>query len=90
LLAPFPLYASVLTVFGHALQGPAAGINVLRGLLVGLFAFASFFLVLSLLLVPLGIGPAFAAALVTALCLQGISLWLLHFQSKPHALHQQS
>jgi|SRR5947209_1815763 len=77
LLAPFPLYASVLTVFAHALQGAEAGIKVLRGLLLGLFGFATFFLVLALLLVPGGIGPAFAAALAAALCLQGISLWLL-------------
>jgi hypothetical protein len=77
LLAPFPLYASVLTIFAHALQGPVAGINVLRGLLLGLFAFAAFFLSLALLLVRIGIGPSFAVALFVALSVQGISLWLL-------------
>lgn len=77
LLAPFPLYASVLTVFAHALQGPAAGINVLRGLLLGLFAFASFFLALALLLIPTGIAPSFTIALAVALSVQGVSLWLL-------------
>lgn len=83
LLAPFPLYASVLTVFAYALQGPLAGIAVLRGLLLGLFAFASFFLVLALLLVPLGIAPSFATALAVALGMQGISLWVLHATREP-------
>ncbi len=77
LLAPFPLFASVLTVFAHAQQGPAAASGVLRGLLLGLFAFAGFFVVLALLLVPGGIALAFAAALSAALGIQGCSLWLL-------------
>lgn len=47
LLAPFPLYAAILTVFAHRLQGPAAAAAVLRGLLHGLFAFAGFFLMLA-------------------------------------------
>jgi hypothetical protein len=77
LLAPFPLYAGVLTVFAHQLQGPAAAAAVLRGLLVGLFAFACFFLVLAALLPNTGIGPAFAAALAAALAVQALSLWVL-------------
>ena len=41
LLAPFPLYAAVLTVFAHAFDGGDAAASVLRGLLLGLFAFAA-------------------------------------------------
>lgn len=77
LLAPFPLYAGILAVFAHRLAGPAAAIGVLRGLLLGLFAFATFFLLVGALLVPAGIAPAFAAALAAALTLQGASLWLI-------------
>lgn len=77
LLTPFPLYASILAVFAHQQQGPAAALRVLRGLLLGLFAFASFFLVLASLLVPAGATIAFGAALATALALQGVSLWSL-------------
>jgi hypothetical protein len=77
LLAPFPLYAATLVVFAHHLQGPGPAANVLRGLLLGLFAFAGFFLVLSALLERAGIGPAFTAAGVVALALQGVSLWAL-------------
>lgn len=77
LIAPFPLYVSILTVFAHRLQGAASAINVLRGLLLGLFGFASFFLVLALLLEPAGIALAFLAAIAAALALQGVSLWLM-------------
>ncbi len=74
LLAPFPLYASVLAVFAHRLQGGSAAIAVLRGLVLGLFAFALFFLAVSQLLVAHGVLVAFAAALALALAAQGVSL----------------
>lgn len=74
LLAPFPLYATVLAVFAHRLQGGDAAIGVLRGLLLGLFAFAGFFLALALLLVPQGIPLAFSIAVLVALAVQAVSL----------------
>lgn len=77
LLAPFPLYAAVLAIFAHRLQGPASAAQVLRGLLLGLFAFAGFFLMLAALLEPLGIAPAFMAALIVALTIQAGSLWVI-------------
>lgn len=75
LLAPFPLYATVLTVFAHRIEGVAPAIGVLRGLLLGLFAFAAFFFILSLMLVPQGIGAAFAVAIAVELAIQGTSLF---------------
>ncbi len=77
LLAPFPLFASILAAFAHRLQGPPAAAGVLRGLLMGLYAFASFFLVLALLIEPVGIAPAFAASIAAALAVQAGSLWVL-------------
>jgi hypothetical protein len=74
LLSPFPLYATVLAVFAHRLQGGDAAIGVLRGLLLGLFSFAGFFLSVALLLVPHGIPIAFSAAILVALAVQGVSL----------------
>jgi hypothetical protein len=79
LLAPFPLYAAVLTVFAHHFQGPSAATRVLRGLLLGLFAFAGFFLMLALLIERFGIVPAFVAATAIALTLQAGSLWALRW-----------
>ncbi|HEX8992685.1 MAG TPA: hypothetical protein VF784_13485 [Anaerolineales bacterium] len=87
LLAPFPLFTATLAAFAQHQHGPAAAIKVLRGLLMGLFSYASFFFVLAILLVPAGIGPAFAIAIVVMLTLQGISLWLLQrgFPAATHA-----
>jgi hypothetical protein len=70
LLATFPVYAGILTVFAHELQGPGPAVQVLRGLLFGLFSFAAFFFVLGLLIVQVGLALAFGAAIVAALALQ--------------------
>lgn len=75
LLAPFPIYATVLAVFAHRLEGAAPAIGVLRGLLLGLFAFAAFFFVLALALPSAGIGLAFAAAIGVGVVGQGASLY---------------
>jgi hypothetical protein len=82
LLAPFPLYAAILTVFAHRLEGPGAAVQVLRGLLLGLFAFAGFFLVLALAIERTGIAVGFAAALAVTLALQAGSLWVLQRTSR--------
>src|SRR5207249_4229859 len=73
LLAPFPLYGSVLAAFAHRLQGSGPATGVVRGLLLGLFAFSSFFLVLALLL-PRGVALAFACAVIVAVVVHGASL----------------
>lgn len=77
LLTTIPLYVSILTVFAHRHQGHAAATHVLRGLLYGLFAFAGFFLTLTLLLERAGIAIAFVSAILIALMIQGTTLWLL-------------
>ena len=75
-LAAFPVYAAILTVFGHR-SGAASAVQVLRGLLLGLFGFAAFFLVLGLLIERAGIALAFTAAIATALAIQMSSLGLV-------------
>jgi hypothetical protein len=74
LIFPYPLYATVLAVFSHHLQGPESAVSVLRGLLLGLFAFAGFFLTIAQLLEDSGIAVAFGAAILVALALQAVSL----------------
>ena len=74
IVATYPLFASVLAVFGHRAYGADAALNVLRGLLLGLFSFAAFFVVLGAAIVPLGIAEAFALATLAALATQGLSL----------------
>jgi len=73
LLAPFPLYATVLATFAHRLEETDGAVGVLRGLLLGLFAFAAFFFVLAELL-ETSIAVAFAGAICVALAMQAISL----------------
>ncbi len=77
LVTPFPIYAAILVVFTHALEGPARAAGVLRGLLLGLYCFVGFFFVLAALLERTGIAPAFAAAAAVALAIQAGALWAL-------------
>ena len=77
LLAPFPLYAAILTVFGHQLEGASTAVSVLRGLLVGLFAFGGFFVAVATLLERVGIVPAFGVATLLAFVLQAFSLLVI-------------
>ncbi|MFN8411696.1 MAG: hypothetical protein U0Z26_04845 [Anaerolineales bacterium] len=78
LLTTIPLYVSILTVFAHRHDGAASGINVLRGLIYGLFAFASFFLVLGLLIPNHSLTVSFLAAILAALTTQGLTLLVLN------------
>jgi hypothetical protein len=76
LIATFPLYAAILTVFAHR-AGPGPAVQVLRGLLLGLFSFASFFLALGVLLERVGLAAAFLGATGVALAVQGGSLGVI-------------
>ena len=82
LLATFPLYISILSIFAHYQQGSAAAAHLQRGLLYGMFAFAGFFLVLGLSIERIGTAWAFTASIVVALIIQGLSLWVLRSSSK--------
>jgi hypothetical protein len=81
LLATFPLYGAILAGFAHHLEGPGPAIRVLRGLLLGLFAFAGFFFALAFSLERAGIARAFGAAIATALVLQALALWAMRRDS---------
>jgi hypothetical protein len=77
LLTMIPLYVTILAIFAHRHQGPAAAAHVLRGLLYGMFAYAGFFITLGLLLERAGIAISFLSAIIVALLVQGASLWIL-------------
>jgi len=72
LLTPFPVAASVLTVFSHRGQGAAFAVQLLRGLCRGLLGMTGFFLVLTLGLEALGLAAAFALACAAALATQAV------------------
>jgi hypothetical protein len=77
LLTTIPLYVTILTIFAHRNQGPAAAAHVLRGLLYGMFAFTGFFITLNLVLERVSLAAAFGAAILSALVIQGTSLFIL-------------
>jgi uncharacterized membrane protein (GlpM family) len=77
LLATIPLYTIILTVFAHRSQGFAGAVSLLRGLMFGLFGFASFFLALGVLLEYTNVQWAFVLAALSALLVHGISLLIL-------------
>ena len=77
LLAPFPVYITILAVFSHHFYGANTARLVLRGLATGIFSFAIFFLVVALLIVPWGIAGAFVLATLAALLMHSISLLLM-------------
>jgi len=81
-LATFPVYAAILTIFAHR-AGPAPAVAVLRGLLLGLFAFAGFFVVLGALIERTGLAVAFAAAIVSALAIQAGSFGIGGLRAPP-------
>jgi hypothetical protein len=83
LLSTIPLYTAILTIFAHRLQGAAGAASVLRGLLLGLFSFAGFFLVLAVLIESAGVAAAFFTAIITVLAVQGLSFLRLR-KSSPY------
>ena len=74
LLAVYPLYSAVLATFAHRLEGRAAAVGLLRGLLLGLFSFSTFYAVLAFALPRIATAGAFAAAVAGALIVQAVSL----------------
>jgi hypothetical protein len=76
LLSPFPLYALILSVFSQHFEGPPAAIRVVKGMVQGLFSFATFFLIIAKLIEIIGTGPSLLLAIVVALGLQGCIAWV--------------
>lgn len=74
LLTTFPIMASILAGFAYRSYGPGAARRVLFGLLMGLYGFATFFMVLGVSIEPVGPAAAFAMASSAALLVQGGSL----------------
>jgi len=74
LLSPVPVFLLVLAVFAQRSQGSAACVRVLRGGVMGSFAFAVFFLVVGALLGRLGIGATYALASLATLAINGAIL----------------
>ena len=70
LLAVFPLLSSILSVSSHRAHGSAFVISLLRGMVLGRFSFAAFFLLLSFALLYQQPSVAFAEATALSMFVQ--------------------
>ena len=70
IFAMFPVINSVLAVFSHLHSGRQFTISLLRGMVLGYYAFATFCLVLALTLSQLGITVSFSLAVCCATLIQ--------------------
>lgn len=84
-LSGFPIFGTILAIFAHRAKGAPMAIQVLRGMVLALYGFATFFFVLGLLLVKLGILPAFLAALGSTLLVQAGALKIIQRSQVPKA-----
>lgn len=75
LVIPFPIVVILLTAFAHHQYGTDGAVRVLRGFLMGMYAFASFFIVVALGLERLGGVGAYSLALAVCLAINGAILW---------------
>ncbi len=73
LLSPLPVFSTILAVFAHHTHGAASGIRVLKGQIIGLFAFATFFLIVGSLLTQLEILLTYTIATAAALVISAFA-----------------
>lgn len=69
-MSGYPAFGTILAVFAHRVQGAEMARQVMRGMVLALYGFATFFFVLGLLLVPIGAVPAFLTALGATVAVQ--------------------
>jgi len=70
MLAMFPVMLAILVVFSQRESGPGTAIKLIRGAILGYYAFAAFCLVLSLTLPEIGVVGAFSSSLACAAVVQ--------------------
>jgi hypothetical protein len=73
-LSPIPVFGALLAVFAHRDQGAPAATQLLRGMVLGSFGFATFMLIVSGLLDRLAVTPTYALASAGALGVHGLTL----------------
>lgn len=74
IVATFPVYVTVLAVFEHVRAGRAGALDVLRGILTGLYGTVAFYAVVRGLVVPASIALAFGVAIAVTAGVGAITL----------------
>lgn len=77
LLTPFPVYATILAIFVHRMEGGQQAVRLLRGVVAGSFTFAVFFLVISTTMLAWGVDTSFICAIGISLVTHASSLQFL-------------
>ena len=78
LIAPFPVFVLILSVFTHHQSGAGAAANLTREVIIGSFSFAAFFTVVALGLTRLGVPATYALATTASLTVSGLTYLTLH------------
>lgn len=77
LVTPFPIVVILLTAFAHHQLGQPGATRVLRGFLIGMYAFAAFFFVVAVGMERLGAAASYLLGLAACLGVNGLTFWRL-------------
>jgi uncharacterized membrane protein (GlpM family) len=85
LFAAFPVMSTVLAVFSHRANGPGFVVAMLRAMIGGFYAYATYCLCVALLLGPWGIAAAIGTAVLAAVAVQGAAKAIVtRLEARPH------
>lgn len=77
LIAPFPVFGLIMSIFIHKQNGSAAALKHFRSYVTSSAGYACFYLILGMALPSLGIGITFLLATLAIFGLNGLTLFLL-------------
>ena len=73
LIAPFPVFGTIITAFTHRQQGPVAAARLLRGIVFGSLAYTAFFLIAGSQLTHLSLEWTYLLASSVAICVSVVT-----------------
>jgi hypothetical protein len=83
LIAPFPVFGLIMSIFTHQQSGSGAALKLFRSYVMSSTGYACFFLIVGLALPTLGIGWTYALATLAIFCLNGFTLFILQKTDHP-------
>lgn len=85
LLATFPVFGLIMSIFTHQQGGSAAALKLFRSYILASAGYAFFYLIVGTLLTRLGIGLTFSLASLVIFAINGLTLYVLHRKGQPTA-----
>ena len=85
LIAPFPVFGLIMSIFTHQQSGSGAALKLFRSYITASAGYACFYLIFGSALTSLGIGLTFLLATLAIFCLNGITLFILQKTNRPSA-----